>query len=192
MEPKKSQGLSLATVAGGAALLCAALVGTAYFLGGDGEEVSGEQSAPAAPATPVGSPASAESALQMFLAGCEKPSIEEIADGRRRTRCTSEENPAFLLEVIEQGDAIYSAKMLVPLGVTTNEIINWRRRGLEMFGAMAGTQPQAFLPTEFLDAIGASRTVFVFEGRQYTTLPLPSVGVAFGVTPEGAESSPEK
>ena len=189
MEPKKSQGLSLATVAGGAALLCAALVGTVYFLGGDGEEVSGEQSAPAAP---VGSPASAESALQMILAGCEKPSIEEIADGRRRTRCTSEENPAFLLEVIEQGDAIYSAKMLVPLGVTTDEIINWRRRGLEMFGAMAGTQPQAFLPVEFLDAIGARRTVFVFEGRQYTTLPIPSVGVAFGVTPEGAESSPEQ
>ncbi|MBW2160382.1 MAG: hypothetical protein JRH14_10555 [Deltaproteobacteria bacterium] len=165
------------------------LVGAWYVLRSDGEQVSGEQAAPAAP---VSSAAPGESALQTILAGCDERSTEDVPDGRRRTRCTTEDYPSFLLEVIEQGDKIYSSKMLVPLAVTTNEVIMWRRRGLEMFGAMAGAQPQVFLPEEFLDAIGASRTTFVFEGRQYTTLPIPNVGLAFGVTPEGTESAPEK
>jgi len=192
MEPKKSQGPSLATVAGSAALLCAVLVGAAYFLGGNPEEVVSEQSAPAAPAAPTGSANPTESALESILAGCAERSTENIADGRTRVRCTAEESSAFLLEVIHQGDDIYSAKMLVPLATTTSEVIEWRRRGLEMFGAVAGTQPEAFLPPEFLDGIGARRTTFVFQGRQYTTLPIPNVGLAYGVTPEGAASTSAK
>ena len=86
----------------------------------------------------------------------------------------------------------YAQRSSVPLATTTEELVGWRRRGLEMFGAMAGAPPQVFLPEEFLDAIGVSRTTVVFEGRQYTTLPIPNVGLAFGVTPEGAESAPEK
>jgi hypothetical protein len=72
MESKKSQGRSLATVAGSVVLLCAVLLGAAYFL---------ENDAPPQP-DPKASPAT--SSLHALLARCDEKPVEESVDGRTK------------------------------------------------------------------------------------------------------------
>jgi hypothetical protein len=88
MESKKSQGPSLATVAGSAALLCVLLVAVSYFFRDDGQGATGGQSPPTAPAA---------STLQPLLDRCEERSTEDAGEGRTRTRCTVKKHPAFMI-----------------------------------------------------------------------------------------------
>jgi hypothetical protein len=179
MEPKKSQGPSLSTVAGSAVLLCIVLVGVAYFLRDDRQQGTGEQSPPAA------------STLRAILARCEEGPTEDILDGRTRTRCAAQAHPAFLIEVIGDGEEIDSAKMLMPMQGTTSQVLDRILLGLEMFGVVAGLRADAFLPKEYLDAIGTSKTSLVFQGRVYSTQPIPNVGLIMAVTPADADSAPK-
>jgi hypothetical protein len=176
MQPEKSQGPSRAIVAGSAVVVCAVLIGAAYFLRDDRPEQA--------------SPLTASS-LGVILARCEEGPTQDVVDGRTRTRCSTETHPEFLIEVIGSGDEIDSAKMLVPMRGSTNDILDRILFGLEMFGAIAGTQPDAFLSKEYLDAIGTSKTSMVFQGRLYSTGPIPNVGLIFAVTPPDEESAPE-
>jgi hypothetical protein len=176
MEPEKSQGPSRATVAGSAVLVCAVLFGAAYFLRDDSQQQP--------------SPVTA-SWLDPILARCEEGPTHDIVDGRVRTRCSTETDPAFLIEVIGSGDEIDSAKMLVPMRGSTNDILDRILFGLEMFSALAGVRADAFLSEEYLDAIGVSKTGVVFQGRLYSTGPIAEVGLIFAVTPPDEQSAPE-
>jgi hypothetical protein len=176
MEPEKSQGPSRAVVAGSAVVVCAVLIGAAYFLRDDGQQQP--------------SPVTA-SWLDAILARCEEGPTQDIVDGRVRTRCASETHPAFLIEVIGSGDEIDSAKMLVPMRGSTNDILDRILFGLEMFGAIAGERADAFLSTEYLDAIGMSKTSVVFQGRLYSTGVIAEVGLIFAVTPPDEEPASE-
>jgi hypothetical protein len=177
MQPKKSQGPSRTTVAGSAVVVCAVLLSAAYFLREDSQ----------AQAWPVTAPW-----LDAILARCEEGPTHDLVDGRVRTRCSAETHPAYLIEVIGSGDEIDSAKMLVPMRGSTNDILDRILFGLEMFGAIAGAKPESFLSKEYLDAIGLSNTGEVFEGRLYSTGPIPEVGLIFAVTPPDEESEAEK
>ena len=179
MEPKKSQRPGLATLAGGAVLVCVLLIGAAYFLRDDNTRATGEHSSPAA------------STLHEILARCEEEPTEDTIDGRTRTRCATKVHPAFMIDVISEGDDLVSAKMLTPMRGTMNQLLDRMLLGLEMFGAVAGAQADAFLPKEYLDAIGTSKTSLVFQGRAYTTEPIANVGLIFAVTPADADSAPE-
>jgi hypothetical protein len=184
MKLKKSQRPSLATVAASAALLCAVVVGGAYFLRGDGEEVKGEQSAP-----PTGAPSkvAAASTLKALFDRCEEASNEDVGGGRTKTRCTATKHPAFMMEVIGKGDEVERASLMVPMRGAMNAVFERILVGLELFGLVAGTKAEAFLPKEYLDAIGTSETRFVFQGRLYTTQPIANVGLVFAVVPESAD-----
>jgi len=177
MQPKKTQGPSRVTVAASAVVVCAVLVGAAYFFRDDSQQ----------PASPI-----TASSLAAILARCEEGPTQDLVDGRARVRCAADTHPAFLIEAIGSGEEIDSAKMLVPMRGSTNEILDRILLGLEMFGAIAGTRADAFLSKEYLDAIGISKTSVVFEGRMYSTGPIPEVGLIFAVTPPDEESAPEK
>jgi len=175
MEPEKSQGPSRAVVAGSAVVVCAVLIGAAYFLRDDRQQQP--------------SPVTA-SWLDAIIARCDEGPTHDIVDGRVRTRCSTDTHPAFLIEVIGSGDEIDSAKMLVPKRGSTNDILDRILFGLEMFGAIAGARPETFLSKEYLDAVGLSKTGVVFQGRLYSTGPIPEVGLILAVTPPDDESAP--
>ena len=178
MEAKKSQGPSVAAIAGSAVLLCAVLVGAALWLRDDGK-----------PATADRGPIAA-STLQPIYDRCESDLSQDVVDGRTRTRCDRKSHPAFMLEVLGTGDEIETAKMLVPLGGNMNELLDRMLVGLEMFGLVAGVPVDQFMPKEHTDAIGTSRTSLVYQGRVYTTDRIASVGLMFAVTPEESKPAP--
>jgi hypothetical protein len=177
MEAKKSQGPSVAAIAGSAVLVCAVLVGAALWLHDDGE-----------PATADVGPVAA-STLQPIYDRCESEISQDVVDGRARIRCDRKSHPAFILEVRGAGDEIDTAKMLMPVGGTMNEVLDRMLVGLEMFGLVAGVRVDQFMPKEHTDAIGTSRTSLVYQGRVYTTDRIPTVGLIFAVTPEESESA---
>ncbi len=179
MEPKKSQRPSLATLGGSAVLVSVVLIGAAYFLRDDNRQLAGESSS------------SEASTLHAILARCEEGPTEDVIDGRTRTRCTTKAHPAFMIEVIGEGEEIESVSMLVPMRGTMNQLLDRMLLGLEMFGVVAGLQADAFLPREYMDAIGTSKTSLVFQGRVYTTEPIANVGLMFSVTPADAVSASE-
>jgi hypothetical protein len=174
MQPKKSQGPSRATVAGSAVVVCAVLIGAAYFLRDDSQQQP----------WPVKTPW-----LDAILARCDEGPTHDLVDGRVRTRCSTDTHPAFLIEVIGSGGKIDSAKMLVPMRGSTNDILDRILFGLEMFGAIADARPESFLSKEYLDAVGLSKTGVVFQGRLYSTGPIPEVGLIFAVTPPDQDSA---
>jgi hypothetical protein len=174
MKSKKSQGPSPVTVAGSAVFFCVVLVGAAYFFRDDSQQAGSEQSLPAA------------STLHTILSRCEEQSTEDAEDGGIRTRCTARKHPAFMIEVRSVGDQVEAVSMLVPMGGTTDQLLDRMGLGLELFGLMAGVEADAFLPKEYMDAIGSSETSLVFQGRVYTTQPIPNVGLVFAVIPEDA------
>lgn len=174
MEPKKSQGPSVAALAGTAVLLCAVLVGAALWLRDDGKPTTADR-------TPF-----AASTLHPLYDRCEGEISQDVVDGRKRTRCNRTSHPAFILEVLGTGDGLEEAKMFVPLGGTMNKLLDRMLVGLEMFGLVAGVRADKFMPKEHTDAIGTSRTSLVYQGRVYTTQPIASVGLMFAVAPEDA------
>jgi hypothetical protein len=80
---------------------------------------------------------------------------------------------------------------MVPMSGTMNKVLERMLVGLEMFGLVAGVQPDVFLPKDYLDAIGTSETRFVYQGRLYMTQPIANVGLIFSVMPEPADSAAE-
>ena len=191
MEPKKSQGPSRAVVAGSAAFFCVLLVGAAFFSRDVSPDAVGEQATPAASETSgfVVTGAPAPSTLKPILDRCEEGFSEDAGDGRTRTRCTAKKHPAFMMELISEGDEVERASMLVPLRGTMSEVLERQQAGLDLFGLVAGAEADVFLPREFLDAMGTSETRFVFQGRMYVTQPIPKVGLIFLVVPEGEASA---
>lgn len=180
MESKKSQGPSRAMVAGSAALLCVLLVAVSYFLRDDGQEATGEHSPPVASTAPV---------LAPLLGRCDEVSTEDAGKGLTRTRCAAKKHPAFMMEAIGEGGEIEKASLMVPMSGTMNKVLDRTLVGLEMFGLVAGVQPEVFLPKDYLDAIGTSETSFVYQGRLYMTQPVANVGLVFAVMPEPAASA---
>lgn len=177
-ERKKSQGPRHAVVGASALVLCAVLVGVAYWLRVD-----------AGPAG-AGTSSLATSKLHPLYERCEEGLSHDVFDGHSRTRCSSKAHPAFMLEVIEDGDQIKRASMLVPLGGTMNQLLDRMLVGLEMFGLVAGVSADAFLPKEYTDLIGTAETNLVYQGRVYLTQPVANVGLIFLVTPEADDSAP--
>jgi len=178
METKKSQGPSVAALAGTAVLLCVVLVGAALWLRDDGKSATAD-------GTPI-----AASTLQTLYDRCEGEISQDVVDGRRRTRCNRKAHPAFMLEVLGTADEVEEAKMLVPLGGSMNKLLDRMLVGLEMFGLVAGLRADLFMPKEHTDGIGTSKTSLVYQGRVYTTQPIASVGLMFAVWPEDAVLSP--
>jgi hypothetical protein len=177
-ERKKSQGPSHAVVGASALLFCAVLVGAAYWLRDD-----------AGPAA-VGPSTLATSKLHTLYERCEGGPSHDVVDGHPRTRCASKAHPAFMMEVIENGDEIERASMLVPLGGTMNQLLDRMLVGLDMFGLVAGVRADLFLPKEYMDSIGTTKTTLVYQGRVYTTQPIANVGLMFAATPEGDDAAP--
>ncbi len=175
-ERKTSQGPSHATVAASALLVFAVLIGAAYWLGTEGEPTTAEPSA------------LATSTLRALYERCEGGPSHDFFDGRSRARCNSRTHPAFMMEVIGDGEEIERANMLVPLGGTMSQVLDRMLVGLEMFGMVAGVRADLFLPKQYMDAIGTSKTSLVYQGRVYRTEPIPNVGLMFSVTQEGAEA----
>jgi hypothetical protein len=193
VEREKSQGPGAATVAGSAAILCVLLIGISYFLRTDGQDATVEQSTPAtSDSSAVFVPeAFGASALKPLLDRCENGFDEDAGGGRTRVRCTVKKHPAFMMEVLGDGDGVERASMLVPMRGTMSQLLERRQVGLDLFGLVAGKPADAFLPTDYLDEIGTSETSFVFEGRMYVTQPIQNVGLLFVVVPEGADSAAE-
>ena len=193
MEPKKSQGPSRAVIAGSAAFFCVLLVGAAYFFRDVSPDAVAEQVTPAASETSgfVVTGAPAPSTLKPILDRCEEGFSEDAGDGRTRTRCTAKKHPAFMMELISEGDEVERASMLVPLRGTMSQVLERQQVGLDLFGLVAGAETDVFLPREFLDAMGTSETSFVFEGRVYITQPMANAGLLFVVMPEPAGSAAE-
>ncbi|MGB5413039.1 MAG: hypothetical protein WBN01_00230 [Polyangiales bacterium] len=179
-EGKKSKGPSHAVVGASAVVFCAVLVGAAYWLGDGGDSTAVEP-------TPL-----ATSKLNALYARCDGGPSHDVVDGRPRTRCSSKAHPAFMIEVIGEGDEIERANMLVPMGGTMNQLLDRMLLGLEMFGLVAGVGADVFLPKEYTDAIGTSETRLVYQGRLYITQPLTDVGLMFSVTPAAAQPEPTK
>jgi len=177
-ERKKSQGPSHAVVGASALIFCAVLVAAAYWLRVD-----------AGPAA-VGTSTLATSKFHTFYERCEGGPSHDVVDGRPQTRCASKVHPAFMLEVIEEGDQIERATMLVPLGGTMNQLLDRMLVGLEMFGLVAGVPADVFLPKEYMDSIGTAETNLVYQGRVYRTQPVANVGLIFLVTPEDDDAAP--
>ncbi|MFW2388241.1 MAG: hypothetical protein ACN4G0_07890 [Polyangiales bacterium] len=178
MEPKKSQGPSVAALAGTAVLLCVVLVGVALWVRDDGKSATAD-------GTPI-----AASTLQPLYDRCESELSQDVVNGRNRTRCNRTSHPAFMLEVLGTADQIDEAKMLVPLGGSMNKLLDRMLVGLEMFGLVAGLRADLFMPKEHTDGIGTSKTSLVYEGRVYATQPITGVGLMFAVGPE--ESAPSR
>lgn len=175
-ERKKSQGPSRLVLAASAVGLCVVLVGAAYWFRDDGKPTAGGQSPLAA------------SKLHTLYERCEGGPSQDVIEGRARTRCDTKTHPAFMMEVLGDGEEIESAKMLVPMGGTMNQLLDRMLVGLEMFGLVAGVRADQFLPKEYMDSIGTSETSLVYQGRVYSTAPVATVGLIFAVTPEGADS----
>ena len=168
----KSQGPSHLVVGASALVLCAVLVGAAYWLRVE------PKPAAAVPST------LAASKLQPLYERCDEGPTRDLVDGRPVTRCTCKTHPAFMMEVIEEGGEIERASMLVPLRGTMNQLLDRMLVGLEMFGLVAGVSADRFLPKGYTDAIGTSETHMVYQGRVYQTRPVPSLGLVFLVMRE--------
>jgi len=193
MERKKSQGPGAVTVAGSAAVLCVLLVGVSYFLHDDRQDATVEQSAPATSESSgaFATQAPGASRLKPLLDRCEEGFNEDAGRGRTRTRCTVKKHPAFMMEVLGEGDDVERASMLVPMRGTMSQLLERTQVGLDLFGLVAGKPAEVFLPSDYLDAIGTSETSFVVDGRMYNTRPIANVGLLFVVVPEGAGSESE-
>lgn len=171
MKRKKSQGPSLAAVAGSAVLLCAVLVGSAYWLRDE------------TPSGPVEPRLPAASTLQSIIERCEGE-VERAPFGEgTRTRCTRKSHPAFMVEIVDQEGEFQHATMMVPMQGNMNRLLDRMLVGVELFGAVAGVPADRFLPKSYTEAIGTRETELVYEGRAYRTKPMANVGLIFSVTP---------
>jgi hypothetical protein len=179
MEPKKSQGPGLAKIAGSAVLVCLVLVGAAYLFKDRSQPTSGEEGS------------LATSRLQWILSRCEEAPAVDLVDGRERLRCGNKSHPAFIIEVTGTGEDVYSAGMMVPMRGSVAKLDDRIQLGLEMFGIVAGTQAEVFLPSDYIDAIGTRETSFAFEGRSYVTQPVANVGLLFLVRPGAGDAGVE-
>lgn len=167
-EPKRPNHL---TVAASALAFGAVLVGAAYFLRDPQPPPAAELSAPNVPA------------LQTLLARCDEPPVVDAQDGRVRTRCTAKSHPAFMIEVLSEGDEIYAASTLIPLRGATERLLERMLTGVHLFEAVAGAPAETFMPQDYMASIGTSETSVEFEGRSYSTQPISGVGLIFVVRP---------
>lgn len=177
MGPKQSKRPSHLTVAASALAVCAILVGAAYFL-------RDPQAMPAAELSPPNNPG-----IAALLERCDEPPALEVQDGRTRTRCTVRAHPAFMIELLSEGDDVYAASVLVPLRGAREKLLERMLTGIQLFEAVAGTSAESFMPQDYMASIGAAETSVVFEGRSYSTQPVPGVGLIFVVRPEAASSA---
>ncbi len=180
MEPAKWQRSSAAKVAGSAVLACAVLVGVVYFLHDESQRFAG---APSLRTVTV---------LEEIIGRCDAPPTRDQWEGRDRMRCGSSAEPQFTLEIVEESNAIHSAKLAMPMLGTSAQRSGRIQLGLQMFGFVAGAEPATFLPSEDIAAIGTRRTRTVFEGRAYTTGTPANVALVFAVTPPEASPPLEK
>jgi hypothetical protein len=171
MESKKSQGPSRAVLVSSAVVLCAVLVGAAYFLRDEGTPIMGAPSSPAA------------STLQPLFERCDGEPSVEVVDGLTRTTCTSRQHPAFMVYQDVTASVIVRAGLMVPMHGRQGQLAERTLTGLELFSLMAGETTESFLPPESVADIGVRATRVVREGLAYETQPVANVGLIFTVTP---------
>ncbi len=176
MEGKKSQGPSRATLAASAVVLCAVLVGAAYFMRDESVPMIGAASSPAT------------STLQPLFERCEGEPSTEVVDGLNRTTCTSQTHPAFMVYQDASDSVIVRAGVMVPLHGSTEDLAERMLVGLEMFGLMAGESADSFLSAEMVEDIGVRVTRVRRNGLAYETQPIANVGLVFTVTPANVDS----
>ncbi len=165
------------TIAASALGFCAILVGAAYFL-------RDPQPAPAAALSPPNNPD-----IAALLERCDEPPAIELQDGRTRIRCTARSHPAFMIEMLSEGDAIYAASVLVPLRGAQEKLLERMLTGMQLFEAVAGAPAESFMPQDYMASIGAAETSVEYEGRSYSTQPIPGVGLLFVVRPANTSSA---
>jgi len=178
MNGKKSQGPSRVTLATSAMVLCAVLVGVAYFMRDESTSIVGAPSSPAA------------SALQPLFDRCTGERSTEVVDGLNRTTCTSQTHPAFMVYQDANDSVIVRAGVMVPLHGRSEDLAERKLVGLEMFGLMAGEPADSFLPPEAVADIGVRSTRIMREGLAYETQPMANVGLVFTVGPAIGGSTP--
>ena len=175
MESKKSQGPSRATLVSSAVVVCAVLVGAAYFMRDEGVTTVVAPSSPAA------------SALQPLFERCEGEPNVEVVDGLTRTTCTSQTHPAFMVYQDVNDSVIVRAGLMVPMYGRAEDLTERKLVGLEMFSLMAGQPAESFLTPEMVADIGVRTTRVLREGLAYGTQPMANVGLVFTVTPAAAD-----
>lgn len=180
MESEKSQGPSRAVLISSAVILCAVLVGAAYFMGDETEAIPVAASSPAA------------STLQPLFERCEGEPSVEVVEGLTRTTCTSRTHPAFMIYQDANDSVIIRAGVMVPMYGRSGELAERTLVGLEMFGLMAGVPAESFLSPETMAEIGVRPTRLAREGLDYRTQPMANVGLVFTVAPVSAGTDPEK
>ena len=173
MESKKSQGPSRAVLVSSAVVLCAVLVGAAYFLRDEGAPIVGAPSSPAA------------SALQPLFERCDGEPSVEVVDGLTRTTCTSRQHPAFMVYQDVNAEVIVRAGLMVPMHGQQGQLAERTLVGLQLFSLMAGEAADSFLPPETINEIGKRPTRVAREGLAYETQPVANVGLIFTVTLAG-------
>ena len=178
MDGKKSQGPSRATLATSAMVVCAVLVGAAYFMRDESTSIVGAPSSPAA------------STLQPLFDRCTGERSTEVVDGLSRTTCTSQTHPAFMVYQDANDSVIVRAGVMVPLHGRSEELAERKLVGLELFGLMAGEPADSFLPPEAMADIGVRGTRIMREGLAYETQPMANVGLVFTVSPAIGDSTP--
>ena len=177
MGPKQSKRPSHLTIAASALGICAILVGAAYFL-------RDPQPMPSQELRPPDNPG-----IAALLERCDEPPALELQDGRTRIRCTAKSHPAFMIELLSEGDDIYAASVLVPMRGAREKLLERMLTGVELFEAVAGTSAESFMPQDYMASIGTAETSIEFEGRSYSTQPIPGVGLIFVVRPSAAMSA---
>ena len=179
MELKKSQGPSRAVLVGSAVILCAVLVGAAYFLRDENARSTSGRSSPAT------------STLQPLFERCDgEPSVETV-EGLTRTTCTSQKHPAFMVYTDANADVIERAGLMVPLRGREGRLAERTVVGLEMFSSIAGVPAETFLPPEVIADIGVRETRVVRDDLVYVTQPIANVGLVFSVNHAPADSNPQ-
>ena len=180
MESHQWQKPSSVKVAASALVVCAVLVGASYFLRDEGEAGVSTPSVPELPA------------LQEILARCEEGPTVETVEAGVRTRCTARKHPAFMMELVSNGDQILAASVLVPTQGPAEQQMQRTAVGFQLFEAIAGVPASTFLPEDYMDFVGSRETSVVFKGRNYNTQPIEGVGLVFSALPVESAAAPSE
>lgn len=172
MDAKKSQGPSRTVLVASAVVLCAVLVGAAYFLRDESKRAEPAASAPAA------------SALKPLFDRCEGEPSVEIVDGLTRTTCTNQAHPAFMVYQDANEHVIVRAGLMVPMYGLETLYEERKLLGLELFTLMAGVPSETFIGPDVMSQIGVTTTRVIREGLVYQTQPMANIGLIYTVAPE--------
>lgn len=116
---------------------------------------------------------------------CEGPRTRNLVGGKPRFMCTRESHPPFLLEAIGEDSDFSTVTIIQGMGGNPTELMEQLMNGAELFRLVAGAKVGEFMPEGWLLTVPTEETREVYDGRVYTTLPLPDMGgLMFSVSAE--------